>query len=182
MQPWKITHKKQLLHAPIFTLYSQQAHSVEDPKKQGTFFYFEMPNFVNVIALTPDEKVVLVRQFRHGTQEMSLEVPGGLVDAGEDFVAAGLRELREETGGVGDEALQIGLIDANPAIQSNHCGTVLVRNVVLGERSLDHNEEIEVILVPLQQIPQMIARGEIKHTLVVSAFYHLHIHQMGLTE
>ena len=86
-------------------------------------------DWVNVIALTPDDLLVLVEQYRHGTNTVELEIPGGMVDRGDASpVVAGVRELREETGYEGENARILGKIFPNPAIQSNTCFTVLVEN------------------------------------------------------
>ena len=106
----------------------------------------DAPDWVNVIAVTPDEQVVMIRQYRQGTRQITLEIPGGMVDPGEDFMTAGFVNLKEETGGVGQHAEQIGVVAPNPAIQRNNCGTILVKDVILGEQSLEGNEEIEVVL------------------------------------
>ncbi len=175
--PWKVIQTETVLSTRVFTVHQQRAHSQLSPDKEGLFSILEAPDWVNVIALTPTEEVVFIRQFRHGTQKMTLEIPGGMVDPGEDFLTAGLRELKEETGGVGIDAQQIGVVAPNPAIQQNHCATILVHDVELGEQSLDGNEEIDVLLYPLSAVPELIRSGEIVHSLVIAAFHHLHLHR-----
>src|SRR5664279_4692538 len=103
------------------------------------------PDWVNVLALTPDHRLVLVRQFRFGVDAFSLEIPGGVMEPDEDPVAAGLRELREETGFTGRGARLLGSVHPNPAIQSNRCHIVLVEEAVRTEAlEWDADEEIEV--------------------------------------
>lgn len=181
VQPWVIGAQRELFRTHLFTLYEHQAHSVDDTEKKGKFYYFDMPKFVNVIAITREQKVVMVKQFRHGIADMSLEIPGGLVDAGEEFLHAGVRELREETGGVGSFATQIGVVDVNPAIQNNQCATILVTGVELHEQALDHNEEIDIVLVDVDDIPKMVANGTIRHSLVIAAFYHWDVYRRAQT-
>jgi len=97
-----------------------------------------------------------------------------MVDPGEDFVEAGIRELREETGFAGRGVELIGVVDPNPAFQNNRCGTVLVRDVqIVAPQDLDPNEEIRVRLVPLASVGELIRSGAITHSLVVVAFHHL---------
>ena len=94
--------------------------------KAQDFFVIRAPDWVNVIALTPAGELVLVRQFRYGINDFSTEIPGGVIDAGEDPLAAGVRELREETGYVGGSARLLGSVHPNPAMQGNRCHLVLV--------------------------------------------------------
>src|SRR5690554_6847454 len=109
------------------------------------FFSIHSPNWVNVLALTPEKELVLVNQFRFGIEQCSLEIPGGMIDLGEAPLAAGLRELEEETGFVGTDAKIIGEVWPNPAIMDNVCSFVLVQNAVLrSDVNWDQDEEIEV--------------------------------------
>ena len=176
LKPWTIHHTQSVHATRVFTLLAQRASSVVNPQKSGVFSVLKAPDWVNVIALTSDEQVVMIRQYRQGTRDITLEIPGGMVDPGEDFMTAGLRELKEETGGVGIRAEQIGVVAPNPAIQQNHCGTILVRDVELGEQSLEGNEEIEVVLYPLSDVPDLIRTGQITHSLVIAAFHFYHLH------
>jgi 8-oxo-dGTP pyrophosphatase MutT (NUDIX family) len=130
--------------------------------------------WVNVVALTPERRVILVRQFRHGTGSVSLEIPGGIIDPGEEASRAASRELREETGYEGRAPIFLGSVEPNPAILSNRCRTYLIEDCRLaGELSLDPGEDIEVVTMPLEEIPSAIADGRIAHALVVCAFWWL---------
>lgn len=139
-----------------------------------SFFVLETPDWVNVIPLTPEGKVVMIHQFRHGTAEVTLEIPGGMVDASDDDPAESVRrELLEETGYAADELIHIGTVQPNPAFLDNQCHTYLA----LGARwqqppQFDGSEDIAVEEVPLAEIPGLIGNGRIRHALVVAAFYH----------
>lgn len=145
------------------------------------FYVLESPDWVNVIPLTPDNKVVMVHQFRHGRETVTLEIPSGLVDAGDESpVETARRELREETGYVADQLLHIGTVDPNPAFLNNRCYTYLA----LGARHahlphLDGSEDIAIEEIPLADIPALIRTGRICHALVVAAFYHYHTYVSG---
>jgi ADP-ribose pyrophosphatase len=128
------------------------------------------PGWVNVAALTPEGRLVLVRQFRFGSNEFSLEIPGGVIEAGEDPVAAGVRELSEETGYGGGAARLLGSVHPNPAIMDNRCHFVLVEGAVLsGPVSWDHDEEIEVSTAPVADVLAWARSGRITHSLTVAA-------------
>ena len=102
----------------------QYRHPVRGTEKE--FIVAHAPDWVNVVAVTPEGKIVLVRQFRFGSNALSLEVPGGVMEEGEDPIAAGVRELSEETGYGGGKARLLGSVHPNPAIQDNRCHFVLV--------------------------------------------------------
>jgi 8-oxo-dGTP pyrophosphatase MutT (NUDIX family) len=140
----------------------------------GEFIVVSAPDWVNVLALTPDRRLVLVRQFRCGTDDFSLEIPGGVINAGEDPVAAGVRELREETGYEGSGARLLGSVHPNPAIQDNRCHIVLVEGAVRrAAAEWDADEEIEVTTAPLAEVLAWARSGRITHSLVHCALFQL---------
>ena len=124
--PWDLQEDKLHADCRIFEVRKQRLKRRSDGV-EGEFFVLNTNDWVNVLALTPDEKIVLVRQFRYGSKEQSLEPPGGVVERGEDPVVAGLRELQEETGYVGDSPELLGVVRPNAAILSNRCHVILVR-------------------------------------------------------
>ncbi|MBU1205543.1 MAG: NUDIX hydrolase [Proteobacteria bacterium] len=136
------------------------------------FYLLESVDWVNIIPLTADEKVILVKQFRFGTNEFSLEIPGGMLDPGDDPANAASRELLEETGYAGDEPLLLGVVHPNPAIHTNRCHTYLIKNATfMNLPQPDSSEDIEVQSIPLAEIPWLIGEGKITHALVIAAFY-----------
>ena len=172
LRPWIISHDSLWVSTRIFTLNKLYAES-ETSSQAGEFVYLDVPSWVNIIALTADNEVVLVRQYRHGTREVTLEIPGGMCEPNEDFVTAAARELLEETGYSGDPGVILGVVDPNPAFQNNRCATVLFTNVKqVSGQALDPHEEIEIDTAPLSEIKALIKSGEITHSLVVAAFYH----------
>jgi ADP-ribose pyrophosphatase len=134
------------------------------------FVVIHAPDWVNVVALTPDGRIVLVRQFRFGSNSLSLEVPGGMIEEGEGPVAAGIRELSEETGYGGGKVSLLGSVRPNPAIQDNWCHFILVDGAVpTGPMNWDDDEEIEVSAAPAAQVLAWARSGTITHSLSVAA-------------
>lgn len=138
---------------------------------ERAFVVLDGPDWVNVVPITADERVVLVRQYRHGVRCDTLEIPGGMVDAGEHAADAARRELREETGFDAERFVPLGEVWPNPAFQVNACATYLAEGALrVGEPHPDPYERIEVVTEPLSAIPRLIKDGVIKHSLVVTAF------------
>ncbi|MEZ4472579.1 MAG: NUDIX hydrolase [bacterium] len=157
----------------VFTVKRRRASHPQTGQIR-TFSIIDAPDWVNVIALSPADDVVLVRQFRHGTADLTLEIPGGMVDPGESPLEAAQRELLEETGCRAAAWLPLGVVEPNPAIQSNRCHTYLALDAVgAAAQSLDPGEIIRIEAAPLADIPSLVATGEIRHALVVAGFFHL---------
>ena len=182
IQKWNVSDEKVVFRTPIFNLSEMKAQSPLDDQKSGTFVFLDVPSWVNVIAITPQNEVVLIKQYRLGNRQVTIEIPGGMCDKKEgqegleeeDFITAGIRELKEETGYIGTEVRLIGIVEPNPAFQNNFCATLLVKNAhQVQKQSLDTHEEIQVYTRPLSDIPEMIRSRQITHSLVVAAFHHL---------
>lgn len=140
-------------------------------KNTGQFYTIETNDWVNVIPVTENQEIVMIKQYRHGSQEITLEIPGGLVDV-EHHKEAALRELMEETGYAGDSVEYLGAVNPNPAIFNNLCHTYLVKNArKVSGTNFDPDEDIDVVHVPASQIPSLIEKGIINHALVVVAFH-----------
>lgn len=141
----------------------------------------EATDWVNVVALTPEENVIFVRQYRLGRGEVTLEIPGGMIDGAESPAAAAERELREETGYQAARWTALGAIDPNPAIQTNRCHLFLAEGCRrTAEVHLDEREDIAVQELPLAEVPRMLADGSISHALVAVAFQRLELLRRGL--
>jgi 8-oxo-dGTP pyrophosphatase MutT (NUDIX family) len=145
------------------------------------FVVLDGPDWVNVIALTGAGELVLVRQFRHGTRSETLEIPGGGVEPADPSpLEAARRELREETGYASEDWTFLGAVQPNPAIQSNLCHTFLARTAVrAGEPEPDAGEDLHVELHPASDANRLVAEGEIRHSLVLAAFFWWNLHRQG---
>jgi 8-oxo-dGTP pyrophosphatase MutT (NUDIX family) len=137
--------------------------------KAHDYFVAHLADGVHAIAVTPDLQVVMVRQFRAGSRRDSLEMPGGLLEPGEDPREAGARELLEETGYAGDPPERLGILRPNPALLTMEITTIVVRNARwIAEPRPDPSEEVAVELVPVREIPAMIRDGRIDHAVSVA--------------
>lgn len=173
MRPWRRLSAERLGAFPIFHLDRVRYARPSDGASRD-FLVVDAPDWVNVIPLTDDGHVVVVRQFRFGVDAFTLEIPGGMCDRGEEPREAARRELLEETGYDAREFVDLGFVHPNPAIQSNRLHTFLARGAYrVGDPRPDENEELEVDTVLLDDVPRRIADGTISHALVVSAFYRL---------
>lgn len=133
-------------------------------------FVFQCPDWCNVIAETDAGEIVLVWQYRFGTDAVSLEIPGGVIDPGETPDVAALRELREETGYEATSVELISVIEPNPALQGNRCFTYLARGArLVGPTAFDDLEDLEVALIPKRDLAALLDSGQVTHALVVSA-------------
>lgn len=171
--PWPLLSSRAAGDFRIFRVRSDLKRSPRTGREHD-FFVLEAPDWVNVIAVTPDDRLVMVEQYRHGTNAVELEVPGGVMDATDASpLETAVRELREETGYAGGVPRLLGGIAANPAILSNTCHTVLVPGCAPGQGvQFDPGEDLVTRLVPLADVPGLIAAGRIRHSLVVVAWYH----------
>lgn len=142
--------------------------------KTKKFSLIECVDWVNVIALTPADEVVLIRQYRAGSGTVCLEIPGGMVDDGEDALTAAARELEEETGYTAKTWRALGSTLPNPAIQGNRLHSFLALDAeCTAQQRFDSSEVIELALAPLSEVRSMLRDGRIDHALVVAAFAQL---------
>lgn len=176
LKPWDKIGSQPLADYRIFRLRTDRAVSPRT-KKPHDFIVIESVNWVNVVATTPDEHLVMIEQYRHGSGTIELEIPGGMMDAHDRSPeAAAVRELREETGYAGQDPRIIGQVFPNPAIMSNTCFTILVDNCrCIHPVEFDHGEDLITRLVPIAEIPELVAAGKIKHSLVIVGLFYFEL-------
>ncbi len=171
-EKWETVAYQKLQDCRVFDVYRKTSRSPSTGRDHD-FFRIEASEWVNVVALTPDEEFVMVRQYRHGSDEVTLEIPGGIVDPGETPSVAAARELLEETGYRGSEPLRLGQVNPNPGLFDNGCHTFLVRDArrIDEVRNDGDTEHTTVELLPRDEMRARLRSGEIDHALVIAGFY-----------
>ena len=174
---WRRVRSEQVADCRVFRVRRDIS---TDPRGRAEhdFYVIEAPDWINVVPLTDRGEVVLIEQYRHGTGELSLEIPGGMVDEGESPPEAAARELTEETGYAAREVVPLGSLRPNPAIQNNWLHTFLARGAEFRAAPVfEGTEQTVVRLVPLAEVPRLIAEGRITHSLVVVGFHLLSLYE-----
>ena len=168
---WKLLNSQNKFSDRLFNIRHDRYHFSKSGQEKD-YTVIETNNWVNIVPITSKGDVILIKQYRHGTGEIVIEVPGGVVeknDPSPEF--AGERELLEETGYKGDKLINLGTVIPNPAIQNNRCHIFLAENVrKISEQNLDPQESIEIFSLPKDEVYKMIYEGKINHSLVIDAF------------
>jgi 8-oxo-dGTP pyrophosphatase MutT (NUDIX family) len=176
LRAWTVLDTELVQDGNIIRLHRDR---VRAPRSGSVHPYWriEADEWVNVVPVTGDGHVVLVRQWRHGTREITLEIPGGIVDPGETPAVAAARETLEESGYGGGEVVSLGALAPNPALFTNRVHTFWIRNVRRVAEIQNHGEEeTSVELVPVADLGRLVRSGAIQHALVVAA---LHLFQLA---
>jgi 8-oxo-dGTP pyrophosphatase MutT (NUDIX family) len=178
IRPWKKNSEKEVYDCRVFKV-SQRESSSPVTGKTHLFHVLSVPDWVNIIAMTDDKKILTVTQFRHGSGEVTLEIPGGAVDAKDGTpLRAAQRELLEETGHESSEWLLLGKVRPNPAILDNTCYIFLAQKVrKAADLKLDEAEELEVGSHDPGEIKELVRQGKLQHALVLDALYFLELYQ-----
>jgi 8-oxo-dGTP pyrophosphatase MutT (NUDIX family) len=179
-----VKHWEKLSTEPLadYRIFNMRQDTRQSPRtgNEHRFYVLEAPDWINIIPITPEGKVVFIHQFRHGTERVTLEVPGGMVDDTDGNPGeAARREMLEETGYDAEQIIPIGSVEPNPAFLDNRCHSYLALNARWVQTpEFDGAEDIVVEEIPLTAVSHLITSGKISHALVICAFYHLeHLQQ-----
>lgn len=170
LSPWPLLEREAVESFRVFSVTRDRRRSPLSGR-EVTFSVLHAPDWVNVVAIDRQQQLVLLRQYRAGTDSITLEIPGGAVDPGEAPLAAAQRELAEETGYTGGRWHELGCVTPNPAIQGNRTWTYLALDVEPGQANPQGAEELEMELVAASGIDELLTSGAIDHALVVAAFH-----------
>ncbi len=171
---WREIDRASLLDAHIFEVFRSRRRASDG--KENEYVLVDSPDWCNVIA--PVERsdgvscFAMARQYRQGSRSVTVEFPGGLVDDGESPEAAALRELEEETGYTAESLVLIGRVNPNPAFMSNTAYTYLASGVRLDrEQALDENERLDALLVPVEEVVELVRPDFHVHAIMMSALH-----------
>lgn len=165
---WKDLSVETVFNVPFVSIF--RTHSVrEGDGKMAHFYRLHFPDWANIFAITPENEVVFVRQFRQGVMQFTLELPGGVMEPGEDPMEGAARELREETGYTADEWIRLDPVYPNPAIQDNRCTTFIAKNARRTQpTAFDPDEELEIELISLFDVPRRTLNGQVTNAVIVA--------------
>ena len=168
---WQRNHSQILQTTRIFDLLEATDESPYTDKEHH-FFLIDCAAWVNMVPITKRDEIVLIRQFRHGSQSVTLEIPGGMIDAGEEPSHAAMRECHEETGYLANIVHSLGELNPNPALFSNRLHTFYGR--VSEGTTITHaseTERTEVELIPIERVKNRLLDGTIDHALVCATLW-----------
>lgn len=169
---WKVVESKCLFTEPWFTV-RKDICELPNGKKHEAYYILEYPDWATAFALTEDNKVVMVRQYRHGLGEISTELPGGVIDKGETAVQAIKRELKEETGYEFESFEEIGQVAPNPATSNNYMHMFIARGgKKIHEQNLDETEDVEVLVFSIDEVKQMLRENKIVQSLHCTCIFY----------
>lgn len=164
---WTTESRKELFKTPVFTVTSR--HNKSASGIVGDYIVNECPDWVIVIA-EKDDNFLMVKQFRHGEEKLSIEFPGGVIDAGETPEQAAARELLEETGATASSLVHLGSMNPNPALFANHFHVYLATGLTFsGKQELDHDELLDYMEIPKKEVLKKMGSADYPHALMCSA-------------
>lgn len=170
-KPWPEIARTEVADCRIFTVERSLARSPYDGEAYA-FHRIVSVDWAQILPITVDDRAVLVRQYRHGSKEVTLEIPGGLIDDGEEPAAAALRECLEETGYRATQAHSLGVVRPNPALFNNRLFAFYATGVV-PEGAIQNvgSENTEIVLVPVADLEELLLAGQIDHALVACTIW-----------
>lgn len=171
---WNEQSRKELIKTPVFKV--METESISPDNQKGNYIVIEAKDWCAVIPELDDD-FLMVKQWRHGSKCLSIEFPGGVIDAGEEPAEAARRELLEETGYKTDELIYLGSVSPNPALFSNHMHFFLAKKLIsTGKQDLDNDEYVNYLRIPKKEVMEKMGSKEYPHALMAVAlnFYYQH--------
>lgn len=176
---WKLLKDKKLFETPIFSLHQLELKP-DNIQSIHPFYVLQAPEWINIIPLTDKNEIILVEQYRAGIDKPTLELPGGMVDAGESPFESAKRELAEETGYRSDQWEKLGKTSSNPAILNNFTHLFVARQCTFTDiADPDSTEDIATHVIPMQTFFELINEGTVHHAIVLAAVAHYLLSEPG---
>ena len=168
---WKTLESQQVFKSGLVSIDKEKCE-MPDGRIMPGYFILRFPDWVNIVPVTAQGEVILIKQYRHATAEIHWEVPGGAIHHGEDPSLAALRELEEETGYTSKNLIKVADNYPNPALQNNRIHTYLAKDCTYkGGQTLDPYEEIDVVLMSIDEMKSHLEKGLFNHNIVVASIY-----------
>ena len=170
LKPWTVSESRYLIQDRWLSMRADTCHTAEGVKVDP-FYGMEVPNWVHIVALDDANRLLVTRQYRHGSRLVHTEIPCGVIDANDDSpLVAARRELLEETGCTAERFEELPTVFANPARQDNRIYTFLAHGArVVAEQTQDESENIQFEFLELDVVLRGIDEGEFSHALLVSS-------------
>jgi ADP-ribose diphosphatase len=171
IQPWRTLTRKVTFRCRVFSVEQSSSVSPTDGSKHD-FFRIGSVDWAQIVPVTRDGEIVMIRQFRHGSENITLECPGGLVDEGEEPAATAARECLEETGYRAASVQALSVVNPNPALFSNRLHAFYALDVEQMAAPQNHaTEHTEVVRVPIAQLPALLRNDAIEHALIIGTLW-----------
>lgn len=170
---WKVLESEYLFKDGPWLTVRKDKCELPNGKIMPAFYVMEYPTWASAFALTKDNKVLMIKQYRHGIEEVTIEIPGGVVDDGEDSSDAIQRELLEETGYRFDSVEYMGKICANPSTGNNYLHMYIATGgEKVAEQKLDETEDVEVVIYTLDEVRQLLKENKIVQSLHATCIFY----------
>jgi len=168
---WKLLLKKYVYENKWFHARADSC-MLPDGRIIEPYFVVELPDFCNMVIVTEEEKIVMVRQYRYPVDQITFELAGGIIEKGEDPQMAALREMQEETGYTSNEVEYLFKVAANPALNSNFAYFYLAKNAVKTEaQNFDELEDLDVVSFSKEEFLQLLHENKLQHGVQLGAMY-----------
>ncbi len=178
---WKVIESQRLFSEPWFTV-RKDICELPNGNKHSAYYILEYPDWATAFALTEDNQVIMVKQYRHGLGEMSMELPGGVIDQGETATAAIARELKEETGYEFELIEEIGKVAPNPATSNNYMHMFIAKGgKKVAEQKLDDTEDVEVLICSIDEVKKLLRENRIVQSLHTTCIFYA-LEKLGLLQ
>jgi 8-oxo-dGTP pyrophosphatase MutT (NUDIX family) len=169
---WKVLESTYLHKEPWLTIRKDKCE-LPNGNIVPAFYVNEYPDWVNAFALTKDGKVIMVKQYRHGIEQVDIEVPGGVLEENETWQEGAKREVLEETGYTFENWVYLGKVSANPSTTNNYTHIFLATGgEKVAEQELDESEEVEVVLMTIDEVKQLMKENKIIQSLHLNCIFY----------